>query len=87
MPLGQLVRRCIIAQVSFEISTAFLGRMRARIIAEQPALAGQTNAVINEAARVRVRQMICDWVRSGEAYDAAKAAQNAVTPPNGGDIT
>lgn len=74
------------ATVSFEISTAFLARMRAVMVAEQPALAGQTNAVINEAARVRVRGMVKSWVRNYEQQAGAVAAVNAVTEPTDADI-
>lgn len=74
------------AQVSFEISTAFLARMRAAVVAEQPALAGQTNTVINEAARVRVRQLVRNWVLSHEQAQAATTAAAGVVVPNDADI-
>ena len=74
------------ATVSFEISTAYLTRMRAAIVAEQPALQGQTNAVINEAARVRVRQMVRDWVRAYETNAAMSTAATGVQPGTDADI-
>lgn len=74
------------AQVSYEVSTAFLARMRAVIVAEQPALAGQSNTVINEAARVRIRQMARDWVRNHEQAAATRTATAAVAIPTDTDI-
>lgn len=74
------------ATVSFEISTAFLTRMRAAVVAEQPGLQGQTNAVINEAARVKARQLIRNWVLAYEQAAAAITAQDGVAVPTDADI-
>jgi hypothetical protein len=60
------------ATVSFTVSAAFAQRMQDAIVREQSGLAGQTNAVINEAARVKVRTLIKQWVTDSEA-NAAKA--------------
>lgn len=72
--------------VSFEISTAFLTKMRAAIIAENPALQGQPVAVINEAARVKGRSLIRDWVHNRERSNAATNATAAVAYPTDADI-
>lgn len=74
------------ATVSFEISTAFLTRMRAAILAEYPNLTGQTNAQLNEAARVFVRQMARDWVLRTEARSSAATAISNVPVPTDADI-
>lgn len=74
------------AQVIYEVSTAFLARMRAVIVAENPALQGQTNAVLNEAARVKARQLIRTWVNDSERFTAAVTSQSSVPVPTDADI-
>ena len=73
--------------MSFTISTGYLGRIRTAIQNEQPNLVGQTNTVINEAARVKVRQLIEEWIFQREQSAAAQAALAAVTKPTDVDIT
>lgn len=75
------------AQVIFEVSTDFLTRMRAAIVAEQPDLSGETNAVKNEAARVKVRQMVRDWVLHYEKQAAKASAESGLLIPGDADIT
>lgn len=74
------------ATVSYDVSTAFLTRMRAAMVAESPALQGQTNAVINEAARVRARQLIRNWVVAYEEGVARAAVPGTIQQPTDADI-
>jgi D-alanyl-D-alanine carboxypeptidase len=77
--------------VLFTVSTGFLQRMRDAIVREQSNLQGQSNTVLNEAARVRVRTLIKQWVvQSEENAAVATAAQTAragISQPGDGDIT
>lgn len=79
------------ATVSFEISTAMLTRMRAAIVRDQPALAGQNNTVLNEAARVHCRQLIKNWLvdneRAAAVNPAIIAATASVSIPGDAEIT
>ena len=74
------------ATVTFTVSTAYLARMRTAIQTEQPNLVGQTVTVINEAARIKVRQLIEEWIFQREQSAAAEAALAAVTKPTETDI-
>ena len=73
--------------VTFTVSAGWVARTRDAIKVEQPALVGQSNAVVDEAARVRVRQLYRDWVHGIERAQAAITAQNGVAAPNDTDIT
>lgn len=75
------------ADITFTVSTNFLTKARAAIVHEQPELAGETNAVLNEAARQRIRTMTRDWVNSAQRASALVAAQAAVVPVTDPDIT
>lgn len=75
------------ADITFTVSTNFLTKARAAIVHEQPALTGETNAVLNEAARQRIRSMARDWVNSAQNASALLAAQAAVVPVTDPDIT
>lgn len=73
--------------ITFTLTDDFAARVRTAILHEQPELAKQDEADITEAARVKVRTMICDWIHAYERGAAARAAQNAVIAPTDADIT
>jgi hypothetical protein len=72
---------------TYTVSTEFLARMRAVVLAERPELAGQTTTQINDAVKARVRQLAVIWVNNGENIAAAKAGQATVLMPTEADIT
>lgn len=74
------------ATVSFEASTAWLTRTRAVVVFENPELQGQTNAVVNEAGRLRLRQMWRDWILAAEREMAAQQARAAIAPGTDADV-
>lgn len=75
------------ADIIFTVSTNFLTKARAAIVHERPDLVGETNAVLNEAARQRIRLMARNWVNGAQIDSAAQTAQAGVVPVVDTDIT
>lgn len=72
--------------MNFDISVDFGARMRAAVLIDQPQLEGQSDVVLDEAARVYARKMIRDWVFNTEARTATVDAISSVPVPTDADI-